>query len=492
MLLTLHVSAKYDLATGAGTVELSVGAPARISEMLETVRKALLDKLDPPSRGTPSPPAPDAVGREEGTAQAPAALGSPISNPASPTGDDGAGDRSAHTPLRSSAVDLARIEGTLEYCSAVVARIGEAWCSGELMAALGGEDRARALFRKPTGKDRNAPGYAMFEGRPFRLGFGIVARRNGSGPLAYRPAVRVQSPTKPLSGTMTKLSALMDKFSDSRPETRWTSPVVACPSNADGYPPPHDGPPRIGSPVGVAGGADGALGIFLLHGDTVRCVVAGHVVFDDGMNVDNLSQFPEGRPLYYPMQPYPAPAGAEHMGVVEVCEVYEASPIHTGPSVPSSTRDFCIVRMSPGHAPKQADRLRMGRRQFAATWWRGEIETGLRVVKSPARSTEQAGEVHSDLVTVEIYNALTQQVQVSSQIVEVALDVGEPGAEFGDSGRLLCAEVRGALCPLGIVVAKARTSLIDGPKAKSRALLYVQSFDSFLSNDPRFADYKVA
>lgn len=491
LLLSLQVSGKYDTRTGEGVVEFSIGAPSRISALMDTVRKMLIEAPSSPGgkgaaiANKPEPTTPPKFEKDD-------------DQPAGPTKSD-LGLVAAPAIATASPAGAPRI-ASLAGAQAVIARIGEAWRAGEILAALGDKDGARALFRKAGKAKPDDLLEKAFNAVPFILGYGIVAQaqRTAEGPevFNFRPAVRVQCPDRPRAATMKRLAKLIDEAGAGNCQTRWSSPVCIAASNPTGnigrWAASDRSPPNIGARIGAAGGSAGALGLFLRKGKAVVCVTAGHVAWDDGQNLDSLMKFPETRAFYHPLQAEEPSHGVTPMGFVGFCEVFPRGSVRSGISESSQSRDFCTIEPEPGFVPAPAYRNLMGQRQFVMDWWRGDAPEGLRVIKSSARTRELVGVVNSASLRTQVFNHLTQEIQDSGPLVEIQVEGDGLGADFGDSGSLVCLERGGTLTPLGIVVAHAKSSLLSGDQVRARPLIYVQSFDSVLSDEPRLDGFKVA
>lgn len=509
LIASAHVSGKYDLRTGDGEIEFSIGLSPSLQGALDEVRDLLkIGHGAPPVRSNRKP---DEKSPHHASPTRRLSSDAGSIEPGKPAAfADGREFDAASLVSTSSdsppALVRASPHGSLDHCREAVERIEAAFRSGRLLDELGGAVKARSLFQR-----LRVAGYPpaiedYFRDMPFTLGYAIVSQRPAVGTRAlveerrYRAAVRIQSPWRPLVHAMPILASLMDRIGAGNPQTRWTSPVLRAASNPTGllkkWAKQHRSPPEIGCCIGPPGGAAGSLGLFLRgETDDYYALTAGHVAWDDGLSPgDDTDKFPLGREFHHPAQPLSPPAGATPIGSVRFCRTFPAGSLAEGISGAAESFDYCLIKLDAGFVPQPQARRTMGHRQFAREAWNDDAFEGMRVVKSVARSGEAICVVTSERARLQLINYSLGQIQDIGPVIEAAVDNESPikTIDFGDSGSLACAEIEGVLRPLGIVVGYAVDSQLGGSGARRQSVIYIQALAQILGSDERLANLRIA
>jgi hypothetical protein len=151
------------------------------------------------------------------------------------------------------------------------------------------------------------------------------------------------------------------------------------------------------------------------------------------------------------------------------------------PAGSSSTIDYAIAVVEPGHLPPQAlmDRVANNRVVMPPASVQGIQDDGQRprVMKGPARTDSLLGTIESVEADVIVANEITGEPHFGRRLIEVSLDEAR-SLRSGDSGALLSVLSGLVYQPLGIVVAGALTSRLHGANSNMTSALYAVPFSS--------------
>jgi hypothetical protein len=252
---------------------------------------------------------------------------------------------------------------------------------------------------------------------------------------------------------------------------RWVGPVELAASNPHGDWRPWRGAHNkfgIGSPINVAGGRVGTVGLIVKNDRYYYALTMGHVLAD--CHADAV-----GMTVYFTPQPFTA-ASTNAIGVVERAEICPSvSPFdRTTRIVPHDRLDFGLVRLNDGSVPNQDGRLKVGSRSFSSIVHILDPHTdrGASTLKSAARSKETSGTITAFNVAIEAVDHVRGGAVRIERAVEIELDV-ESRIVPGDSGALVCVDRDGTLKPFGLCVAGARRSKIQTAPGSAKSVVYV-------------------
>jgi len=303
----------------------------------------------------------------------------------------------------------------------------------------------------------------------FRFGAGVFGAIVDGHP-AYRVGLRIQSRKRLTNRAVTLARAELDAAFPDEISLRWTSPILCLASNPTGkigsWSTSFGSRLAIGSPLNVAGGAFGALGLILAEGKDFFALTAGHVIHDDGRH-------PPESDVFSPPQPVECDTD-HHVGTVESVATFpifdptESFPEQTG-------LDFALVRMDPSRVPLRGDRRKIGNRLHGSKVMDDQTireQQPKRIIKSPAKNREAVGRYVQSDVRAEIMNAATGAMVLGDGLIEIELEerfaVGP-----GDSGALICVDSEtSGLHPAAILIAAAKKASFSDGHSRTRTAIY--------------------
>ncbi|GJD49945.1 hypothetical protein OPKNFCMD_2681 [Methylobacterium crusticola] len=470
---------RYDLKTGDGYIGFTPGIPDGVTDIVKVVADGITLKLrdGPPGRGRTGGPSrlpPPASGPAEGA---------PQSRIGRTTGRSLPSERSSLLEgLSSERPGGALRKGdAAEVAHRVVSRFIDRTDLSDF-SGLPPEDlfiKSRDLLPQARGSRGPAPGtaYSWIHERPFTVGAGIFPVRDGG----FGVAIRIQSRRYLRDKILDAIKAEYLRSIGPFVSVCWISPVTLLNGGIPDRWSHWRGPTEqlgIGSPINVAGGCIGSVGLFLQRDRTYFAVTAGHSLEDGGA----------GRPgehVYCLPQNHP-PRATAHIGHVNHVSLPPRVQFNAGPLTPESTApDFGLVALEPGSVPKPAIRRQIGRRGFADRIhpWNPVVDNGLRVVKAAASSGELYGRVTATNAIVEAIDDVRGGAAWITVAVEVEFEGRGRMLAPGDSGALVCIEDRGTLKPYGLCVVGASRSKIT-PGRESQSVGYIIPLSTILSALP--------